>query len=259
METTSQAGYIHVSAATADALIKDGRKRWLRPRRDTVLVKGKGQMQTFYLETVEDSLQRAKLEKYKKTRPSDGLITTLASSVITEEGSTDFEDEVSSHEDHFDQEEGFDMHRVMSKSDRLVEWNIEILSYLLKQILVARPDHLRDVNTTALALFENDINDDRECAPTTVLDEFQEIIELPDIGREEMLQRKHPSTIELKPIVVEQLRDLLKNIASMYNDNAFHNFEHASHVTGKCSLFSLCRFTNSQYELKKAENESNSF
>jgi hypothetical protein len=35
----------------------------------------------------------------------------------------------------------------------------------------------------------------------------------------------------LKPEVVEQLHDFISNVAALYTDNPFHNFEHASHVT----------------------------
>ena len=228
METTSQAGRIHVSSSTADALREAGRHKWLRPRPDTILVKGKGQMQTYFLETVEDSVRRTRLAKYKNPCAYKDSAISFADSVITEESSEDDSD--------FDDVSlaDFEEQQEMSKLDRLVEWNTEILSHLLKQILVTRPDDVRDgTNKASVKLFEDLLKDD-ECGPanpTTVLDEFQEIIELPSISAEELSKRKHPDTITLRPVVVEQLRDLIKKIASMYNDNAFHNFEHASHVT----------------------------
>jgi cell fate (sporulation/competence/biofilm development) regulator YlbF (YheA/YmcA/DUF963 family) len=197
-------------------------------------------MQTFYLETLEESIQRSKLAKYRQMNQSkDELATSkVASSVITEEETS--EEDFDEHADasaHFDElqdelSETFKLLQSMSKSDRLVEWNVEILSYLLKQIMVARPEHQQEGNKAALVEFEDTLRGERR-GPTNVLEEFQEIIELPSIEPEELLQRKHPDTVTLSPIVVDQLRDLLQNIASMYNDNAFHNFEHASHVTGK--------------------------
>jgi len=232
METTSRAGCIHVSSSTADELTKAGRQRWLRPREETVLVKGKGQMQTFYCETVEESIHRSKLAKYKKNKSTD-VMTSLASTIITEEETMSDDEDGTKHNNYLydgDMSADFEVSQKMSKSDRLVEWNVEILSYLLKQIMVARPQHMQCGNKALLAKFERKIKG-KEQAQTTVLDEFQEIIELPCIASEELLRRKHPGTIHLDSVVVEQLRDLLKNIASMYNENAFHNFEHASHVT----------------------------
>lgn len=37
--------------------------------------------------------------------------------------------------------------------------------------------------------------------------------------------------VELSPTAVKQLRHFVQIIASMYNENPFHNFSHASHVT----------------------------
>jgi hypothetical protein len=37
--------------------------------------------------------------------------------------------------------------------------------------------------------------------------------------------------VELSPTVADQLHDYVQEIASMYRDNPFHNYEHASHVT----------------------------
>jgi hypothetical protein len=43
--------------------------------------------------------------------------------------------------------------------------------------------------------------------------------------------RRDVKSIELKPEVVSQLADYVAAIADRYQDNHFHNFEHASHVT----------------------------
>ena len=52
MESNSVEGRIHVSQATADALILAGKKAWLTPREDVIEAKGKGKMQTYWVETV---------------------------------------------------------------------------------------------------------------------------------------------------------------------------------------------------------------
>ena len=49
MESTSEPRKIQVSQATADALIADGKTSWLYPRRDKIVAKGKGEMQTYFL------------------------------------------------------------------------------------------------------------------------------------------------------------------------------------------------------------------
>ena len=49
MESNGVRGRIHVSQATADALINSGKGRWLENRQDKVEAKGKGIMQTYFV------------------------------------------------------------------------------------------------------------------------------------------------------------------------------------------------------------------
>jgi hypothetical protein len=49
METTGRMGKIHVSQETADALIHAGKTSWLVTREETIVAKGKGSMQTYYV------------------------------------------------------------------------------------------------------------------------------------------------------------------------------------------------------------------
>eukprot|EP00538_Stauroneis_constricta_P006255 CAMPEP_0119548160 /NCGR_PEP_ID=MMETSP1352-20130426/2143_1 /TAXON_ID=265584 /ORGANISM="Stauroneis constricta, Strain CCMP1120" /LENGTH=768 /DNA_ID=CAMNT_0007593349 /DNA_START=72 /DNA_END=2378 /DNA_ORIENTATION=+ len=51
MESTGTPGRIQVSQATADYLILAGRGKWLTPREDKVFAKGKGEMQTYWINT----------------------------------------------------------------------------------------------------------------------------------------------------------------------------------------------------------------
>ena len=56
MESTGIPRRIQVSQTTADALILQGKQSWLVPRKETVVAKGKGEMQTYYLELKEKSV-----------------------------------------------------------------------------------------------------------------------------------------------------------------------------------------------------------
>jgi hypothetical protein len=62
----------------------------------------------------------------------------------------------------------------------------------------------------------------------TVLDEARDVIILPS---EAAQYKQDPEKVVLPPQVIAQLRDYVVMIASMYRDNPFHCFEHASHVT----------------------------
>ena len=49
METNSEPGKIHLSQATANELIGAGKEHWLSAREETISVKGKGFMQTYWV------------------------------------------------------------------------------------------------------------------------------------------------------------------------------------------------------------------
>lgn len=49
MESNSIKGFIHVSQATADELIKKGKGHWLKAREEKIVAKGKGEMQTYFV------------------------------------------------------------------------------------------------------------------------------------------------------------------------------------------------------------------
>jgi class 3 adenylate cyclase len=50
MESNGVKGRIHVSQATADALIAKGKASWLTEREDKIIAKGKGEMTTYFVE-----------------------------------------------------------------------------------------------------------------------------------------------------------------------------------------------------------------
>jgi hypothetical protein len=242
MESTSSLSRIQVSSATAEELTKWKRGKWIKPRDGTVSVKGKGNMQTYWLETREESMRRAKLGKASKHRREKAEMAVVheiddeKSESSSEENEETFRDE---EDDDLDLENSNGRLKTMSKTERLVEWNVEVLKKLLQQILAARADYTLETartNIQRLAEVEAQLRGsyeggDEGCATTNVLDEFQEIITIPLMNAQDLLKRKNPDLIQIPSQVVSQLRDLLSLIASLYRPNPFHNFEHASHVT----------------------------
>jgi hypothetical protein len=65
----------------------------------------------------------------------------------------------------------------------------------------------------------------------TVIDEVKEIITLPRFNAEASIKEVDLDAVLLGPNVLGQLRFYISTVASMYKDNPFHSFEHASHVT----------------------------
>jgi 3'5'-cyclic nucleotide phosphodiesterase len=112
-----------------------------------------------------------------------------------------------------------------SKAGRLVEWNVDVLLRLLKEIVARRLSCSKSNSSTDRPNEERFSSIDN----THALDEVKEIITLPNF--EEVKNNKNPDDICISDEVVQQLRSFVSNIAMMYRANPFHSFEHASHVT----------------------------
>lgn len=52
MESNGVKYRIHVTQETADALIARGKENWLIPREDKIVAKGKGVMQTYFVDVI---------------------------------------------------------------------------------------------------------------------------------------------------------------------------------------------------------------
>jgi class 3 adenylate cyclase len=73
MESNGVAGKIHVSQATADELMHQGKSHWVTPRPDKVLAKGKGELQTYWV-SLRDRLK------------STATASTYSSGMLPEDG-----------------------------------------------------------------------------------------------------------------------------------------------------------------------------
>ena len=207
IESSGAPNRIHVSAETAQFLTTAGKMHWLEARKDAVTAKGKGELKTFWLDF--KSSKSSSVHSGSSERSGEDLSAALS-------------DENKPHVD------GSLGEVLDDKTRRLVEWNTDVLARLLRQIVARRSVSL-DRKARAPS----------SCAPTmiqslpgkTVSDEVQEIIELPEFDATAVRNQQDPDTIQLDPIIVTQLRDLVTSLANMYQANPFHSFEHASHVT----------------------------
>jgi class 3 adenylate cyclase len=222
MESTGVKSCIQISSATAGELKKWKRGPWIRPRDQRISVKGKGEMQTYWLETKAESIQKAKLSKRQQQVKVE--MAPLLEEPVTELEEDDLQDDCDSDEDRHS--------CTMTKTQRLVEWNVVVMGKLLRQILAARgefPANHQEAQSS-IRKVEDEISG-KDDGSQTVLTEFKEIVTMPLVRGEDLLQRKDPHTTTLPESVVEQLRHFLTLVAGMYQANPFHNFEHASHVT----------------------------
>ncbi|GKY99154.1 hypothetical protein MPSEU_000870900 [Mayamaea pseudoterrestris] len=210
MEQSGVKGKIHLSQETVDLLIGAGKTQWITPRIDTVVAKGKGELRTYWL-TIGAS------DAGTVVSGSDNCSTTGMDDVSMTS--------VSHSQQQEKQEKKKDkaLQVTASKTTRLIEWNCEVLIRLLKQVVVRRKIlQKRNPNRKADA-------DETLIGEGNVIDEVKEIIDIPTTMFGNVLQ--DADAYVLPTNVVDQLYDYVSNIAAMYRENPFHNFEHASHVT----------------------------
>ena len=216
MESTGLGGQIHCSQATADLLIAADKHSWIALRRDIVQVKGKGTVQTYWVnpELVDLSIFKD-LEKSVATRRrksgaagNQAHLEQLVDSQPIELWGEESQNEISAQE------------------KRLIEWHVEVLSRLLREILSQRTRSTWRTTTKRVDAATFTIEDKKNPR-----DEYADVINMPVFDAKKAKKFVDPDTIELEPEVVSQLRDFVAAVASMYRGNHFHNFAHASHVT----------------------------
>lgn len=152
------------------------------------------------------------------------LQTTASSKGGSERSESSGDSHSISEDEELDVDEGVQAEKVAvkvtkcssGKTDRLIEWNVDVLLRLLQQIVARRE--------VTFNVFE--IEDDPRAKVTRPFEEVKEIISLPELRE----ARKHvnQNAAEIPESVVVQLRDYVSMIAGLYNENAFHNFEHVS-------------------------------
>jgi len=106
----------------------------------------------------------------------------------------------------------------------LVDFNTQSLLTLLKRI-VAHRKNIRSVAPLSPAKDAFGLSHDQ-----TFTQEVAEIIALPRWNHSSP-DYFRGGDVNIDEQVVTELRNLVQKIANLYNDNPFHNFEHASHVT----------------------------
>lgn len=203
MESTGIPNRIQVSQETAELIKNGGKKGWLSARETKVEAKGKGELQTYWVAPPD------------MARSSDHSSCTSIS-----------DDELSKG-DRLADETVPDPLELEEKRNRVAEWTVEVLASVLKVIVIARKSQdIKADPRSKIQCLEKEIQS-HNASGKTVIDEVAEVIALPDYNSKRY--RENPD-ITLDPIVVSELRNYVQTIATLYNNNDFHNFDHANHV-----------------------------
>jgi hypothetical protein len=205
IESTGKKNMIHISEETANILQAFGKGHWTKLREDKVNAKGKGELTTYWLVK------------------ADGPRST-SSGVSSRDGD---------HEEAKNEEVDAIFHKsvhvvtdvLTEKAQRLVKWNAEVIAKILKDVIQRR----RALNVVANFKAVRSLEAISQVGH--VLEEVTEILSLPTFDAEAALRQEALSPVTLDMKVMEQLEAYIHGIATLYRNNAFHNFEHVSHVT----------------------------
>ncbi|CAB9499069.1 calmodulin-dependent 3',5'-cyclic nucleotide phosphodiesterase 1A [Seminavis robusta] len=212
MESTGQAGRVHISPETQKLLEMAGKSNACIPRKEKVKLQEYDQpCQTYWLvdQSLESSTHAVQARGVAQTITVKSVNTFLNAA-----GS--FMQDVSQDEQDVDNVFRGD-HR------RLIDWNVDRLLEVLKKLVAKRRSlglrtHASGDMQTMERLSDN----------ATVMDAVQEVMDLPEYWAND--EATDFEAIEINADVVTELYELVTIISTLYRKNPFHNFEHASHV-----------------------------
>lgn len=198
MESTGAKNKIHISKLLATKLIADGKEHWVMKRQDLVSAKGKGELETYWLQP----------NRSGENTSTTGSSTTGECFLPTKQMTANLVAKSG-------------MPALSPKQQRLVEWNTDILTRLLRFVLTHRQAAgIKSKDSQQLLKAEKDL---KAFSDRIAMDELQDVIELPhfDPGVAEDARKAKP--VEVSPKVANQLREYVTVIAGLYRDNYFHS------------------------------------
>eukprot|EP00980_Cylindrotheca_fusiformis_P027277 scaffold19709_cov113-Cylindrotheca_fusiformis.AAC.1 len=160
-----------------------------------MFVKGKGEMQTYWLS-----------KSIRSTKPTDPNVEQGTQKIELGTLGEEFESEESSDRTE-NEDQDFQGIEGMNKTDRLVEWNVEVLTSLLEQIVGSRGEVVDQSQTLFLAE-KKDWTGGR-----TVLEEFIPIIQLKRFDAEDLKHRGRPTSLDIGDEAKSQLRNYISSIS----------------------------------------------
>ena len=201
---------------TADLLKRQGKMHWVVLRDEKIHAKGKGELETYWLDLKIQSSGSARSGQSGKSGGSASssnnmdLVGTYASVV-----------------QHLETNSKVRIDSILPpKIQRLVKWNADVLLRILKQVVARREanEALANEDDSEHADLGASLGDSKIAAVRrtsspdgkTCIDEVEEIIELPKFNAKAAKIQKDANDVELSAEVVQQLHDFITVIASMY-------------------------------------------
>ena len=209
VESTGMKGCIHLSQEAADEISASGKAIWVKQREDKVQAKGKGEMTTFWLSLAENSSSGDAQSSCGDSFGGGMLLDAPDKNRSTKMNKQNGSERLEAYRTY-----------LPDKNQRLVEWNVDILLRLLKQIAAKRSV----TKNKHVLRGTHSMTSDTANQPQMVLEEVVEVICLPKFTAKTAGVAERAEDMNLSSDVKLQLRSYVASIAAMYNDNPFHNF-----------------------------------
>ena len=251
MQVTSMPNKIHCSKATAVRLRADGLDHWLQSREEPY--PSRTLLNSYWVIPTPFTIGGSSAPV--STTMGD---ISLASSLSP---TPSFETMSSAATDEFSQTlANPSLLETKQKSSRLIEWNIDVLSLMLRNVMAKHA-----VNEYQETDNEHDFNPDAsmylkgEGEYGKIMDEVVEVVEIPELEAREFFKRSKIDVerIELSTLVESQLRAFVGAIASLYHDHPFHNFGHATHASMSLTILLSRMVGNTNYNVNQKDDKSN--
>jgi Adenylate and Guanylate cyclase catalytic domain len=211
MESTGTKNKIHLSSETANRLIKAGRQHWVVKRDELTHLKGKGDVQTYWLHLGASSLSQTSTSQHSGDDSNGVIDEPLPSSPKKKRPTAQTSWKGTNLQGLLGVTE-------MNESlERLVKWNVDVLIPLLKNVVAYRISSGTPATTEAFS---------GEASATKsgkVLDDVQLSIDLPQFNAS-VLAKAANEDVELIPEIKTELQEYVTAIASGYKMNVSDMF-----------------------------------
>ena len=175
-----------------------GKESWLEPRSDLVEAKGKGFLQTYFVNP--GSKRRTSSNSFHLDDGSPLADCSTSRRIDDSEGRRSASN---------------------TKEERLVNWIVDLLHEHLKKLIAKRRPRGGQFDPVAFTPVKGQ----------TPLEEVAEAIVLPEFCKRSFQASMNSQHIVVDPQILKQLHQYVTSLASMYHDNPFHNFGKRAHTS----------------------------
>lgn len=201
MESSGKPRKIQCSAESAKRLMKESHDINV-VRRGRRNIKGKGDMVTYWVQSVHDEVSDS------SENPPEEIAMEMGEAFAMDNAVRKLEEEKA----------------------RLVGWNVDIFKKYLMRVIKYRQTAPTEMPGSSGADTETS-----EKNSATFLDEVAEVIQLPHFNARAIQHMKNDESLDLPKGVELELHEYIHTIAHMYRDNPFHSFQ-----VSQTALVPLC-------------------